>query len=216
MDRNTDFRISTSLIIVNLALFLWNTVTAPSTAGLLSEITPLQEQMVIAAEFLREGQWYRLVSAGFVHFGALHVAMNMILLYQLGRILEPVLGTLRFTLIYFASLLAGSAGAVYLTPDAYTGGASGAVFGLMAAAVVGLRQRGVNPMQTGLGVVFVINVLFTLAVPGVSVGGHFGGAIGGAACGVVLLARFRTPTWMELAVPMAVGVAAIALAGASI
>lgn len=216
MDRNTDFRVSTSLIIVNVAIFLWNTATSPATAGFVVEITPLQENMVIAAEFLRDGQWYRLVSAGFVHFGALHVAMNMILLFQLGRILEPVLGTLRFTLVYFAALLAGSAGAVYLTPDALTGGASGAVFGLMAAAVVGLRQRGVNPMQTGVGVVFVINVLFTLAVPGVSVGGHFGGALGGAICAAVLLTRFRTPTWMEIATPLAVGAASIALAVASI
>lgn len=170
-------------------------------------------QLVIARQFIEQGEWYRLVSGGFVHFGLLHVAMNMYLLYQLGKMLEPVLGSMRFGLVYFASLLGGSAGALLLTPDALTGGASGAVFGLMAAAVVGLRHRGVNPWRTGLGATFAINIVFTLAIPGVSVGGHFGGALVGAACGSVLLApaHWRLPRWTGFATPIALGLASIAV-----
>ncbi|MFM8712594.1 MAG: rhomboid family intramembrane serine protease, partial [Actinomycetota bacterium] len=69
--------------------------------------------------------WYRLISCGFVHFGVIHVGFNMLLLYQLGRLIEPVIGPLRFGLLYFAALLGGSLGALLLSPDAATGGASG-------------------------------------------------------------------------------------------
>ena len=184
-----------------------------NTLGMNGALSKQAIQLVLSRQFIEQGEWYRLVSSGFVHFGFLHVAMNMYLLYQLGRMLEPVLGSTRFCLVYFASMLGGSAGALLLTPDALTGGASGAVFGLMAAAVVGLRHRGVNPWRTGLGATFAINIVFTLAIPGVSVGGHFGGAIVGAACGAVLLApaHWRLPRWTGFATPIALGLASIAV-----
>lgn len=188
-------------------------LTNSNTLGMSGALSKQAGQLVVARQFIEQGEWYRLVSGGFVHFGLLHVAMNMYLLFHLGRLLEPALGSTRFTLLYFASLLGGSAGALLLTPDALTGGASGAVFGLMAAAVVGLRHRGVNPLRTGLGATFAINVVFTLAIPGVSVGGHFGGALVGAICGAVLLAppRWRLPRWTEFATPIALGFASIAV-----
>jgi membrane associated rhomboid family serine protease len=169
---------------------------------------------VISRVFLEQGEWYRLISSGFVHFGVMHVGFNMLLLYQLGRLIEPVIGSLRFALLYCAALLGGSLGALLLSPDAATGGASGAVFGLMAASVVGVGQRGVNPLRTGLGVVFAINLLFTLAVPGVSVGGHFGGAIVGALVGSLSLAprSWKVPTWTSVVVPIAVSIACVAVA----
>lgn len=188
-------------------------LTNSNTLGMSGALSKQAAQLVIARQFIEQGEWYRLVSGGFVHFGLLHIAMNMYLLYQLGRMLEPVLGSMRFGLVYFASLLGGSTGALLLTPDALTGGASGAVFGLMAAAVVGLRHRGVNPWRTGLGATFAINIVFTLAIPGVSVGGHFGGALVGAACGAVLLApaQWRLPQWTEFATPIALGLGSIAV-----
>ena len=167
--------------------------------------------MFLSRVFLDNGEWYRLVSAGFVHFGLFHVAMNMFLLFQLGRMLEPAIGSTKFALIYFASLLAGSAGALLLSPTAFTGGASGAVFGIMAAGVVGMRQHGVNPLKTGLGMTFAINIVLTLAIPGISIGGHFGGALAGAICGFVILApsRIKIPVFVQYATPILVGVAAI-------
>jgi membrane associated rhomboid family serine protease len=133
-----------------------------------------------------DGDWWRIVTSGFLHFDVLHVAFNMVLLWWLGQQLEPGLGRLRYGLVYACSLLAGSLGVLVLDPDALTGGASGAVFGLMAAAFLLLRQRGIDPMQSGIGGLLVINLLLTFVRPGISIGGHLGGAIGGAAAAAVL------------------------------
>lgn len=168
-------------------------------------------KFVISKYFLEQGEWYRLISCGFVHFGLFHLAMNMILAYQLGQMLEPRIGSLRFGLLYFASLLGGSVGALVLSPEAVTGGASGAVFGLMAAAIVGMRHEGLNPMQSGLGITFAINLVITLTIPGISIGGHFGGAAVGAICGWVVLApsNRRLPKWLSIVMPCLIGSALI-------
>ena len=205
---------SNAIIAVNLGLFVWGYVLDAMRPGMLNGISQYQFDMGLAREFLDAGEWYRLISSGFLHFGVLHVGMNMFLLFQLSRMLEPTLGSVKFTLVYFASLLGGAAGALILSPNALTGGASGAVFGMMAAAIVGMRQRGVNPLQTGLGLTFLINIGLTLAIPNISVGGHFGGALAGAACGVFVLApaQWRLPRWTEFVMPIAIGVVATVIA----
>ena len=105
-----------------------------------------------------DGECWRLVTAGFLHAGLLHLLFNMFALYVLGAVLEPAIGRLRFAPIYFVSLLAGSFGALLLEPDALTVGASGAIFGLMGAAVVVMRNRGINPMESGLGLWLGLNL----------------------------------------------------------
>ncbi len=212
--RRNPFVFTNAMISVNVGIYVWGLLAGFGNRTGNDQLLRVQEAMVISRQFIDDGEWYRLVSAGFVHFGIFHIAMNMLLLYQLGRLLEPSLGTLRFGLVYTASLLAGSTGALLLSPDAFTGGASGAVFGLMAAGVVGLRQRGVNPLQTGLGLTFVINLLITIAIPGVSIGGHFGGAIAGALCGAAMIPspRTRQPGWWQVAVPIVIAVASVVIA----
>ena len=108
--------------------------------------------LVLAAGPVANGDIWRAFTGGFLHaqgaFGFLHIGFNMYLLYILGNLLEPSIGKLRFGAIYFTSLLTGSFGAILLSsPNSYTVGASGAVFGLMGAAVVFLHARGINPMQ---------------------------------------------------------------------
>ena len=98
-----------------------------------------------------EGEYWRLITGAFLHDGILHIAFNMYILYWLGTMLEPVLGHVRFTALYFASLLAGSFGAILAKPHALTVGASGAVFGLMAAAFVFQRARGIDPWRSAWG-----------------------------------------------------------------
>ena len=183
-----------AIVSLNVGLYLWMSVT---------NFAVTSNNFVISRYFLEQGEWYRLISCGFVHFGLFHVAMNMMLAYQLGQMFEPRIGSLRFGLLYFASLLGGSVGALVMSPDAVTGGASGAVFGLMAAAIVGMRHEGLNPLQSGLGVTFAINLVITLTIPGISIGGHFGGAIAGAICGAVVLApqSSRLPKWLGIVVP---------------
>ncbi|HEY9555884.1 MAG TPA: rhomboid family intramembrane serine protease [Acidimicrobiales bacterium] len=133
-----------------------------------------------------EGEWWRLVTSGFLHANLIHIGFNCLVLYQLGQVLEPVLGRLRFGAVYFASMLTGSFGVLLLSPDSLTVGASGAVFGLMGAALAVFRARGINPFDTGLGGAVMINLLITFTLPGISVGGHVGGLIGGFIAGWIL------------------------------
>ncbi len=156
-----------SIIALNIAVFIW-LVIQDSSSFMSSNIGPAIRVRPRPGQDLprRDGEWYRLISSGFLHFGIIHIAFNMLLLFQLGNLLEPAIGRLRFGLLYFAALLAGSAGALIVSPNSLSGGASGAVFGLMAAAFVGLRNRGVNPFSTGIGTVLVINLLLTFTLPG--------------------------------------------------
>ena len=161
------------------------------------------------------GEVWRLVTAGFLHAGLAHLFFNMFSLYILGGMLEPVIGKLRFGLIYFVSLLAGSFGALLLEPTGRTVGASGAIFGLMGAAVIVMRARGISPMESGLGLWIGLNLAITFLVPNISIGGHIGGLIGGAAAAYVLFelrSRARVPA--GLANALVVGLGALAITGA--
>lgn len=158
------------------------------------------------------GEWYRVVTGGFMHAGLLHLGMNMFALWILGSQVEAVTGKLRFSLIYGASLLTGSLGVLLLSPRSATVGASGAIFGLLGFAVANQFARGISLMQSGLGAILLINLLFTLGVPGISIGGHLGGLIGGYVCGAIvheLGPRLRSGALVNV-LCVAVGIAAAA------
>jgi membrane associated rhomboid family serine protease len=157
---------------------------------------------------------WRLVTAGFMHANLIHLLFNMYMLYWLGNLLEPGLGRARFVGLYFASLLAGSFGALALAPLSVTVGASGAVFGLMAAAFVMQRARGIDPMQTGIGPVILLNLGITFVIPGISIGGHLGGLIGGALAALLIDRLDERRRSVAFAVGACIVVAAIAVAGA--
>jgi len=164
-----------------------------------------------------EGEWYRLVTSGFLHASLFHIGFNMLLLFFLGRLLEPALGTPRFVLLYFASLLAGSMGALLLDPNALTLGASGAVFGLAGATFVIARGRGMDAIAGEIGFLIVINLVFSFAAPRISVGGHLGGLIGGVICALVIVAGERGmlgPNRRVAEYAVMLAVAAIAVFGA--
>lgn len=190
------------LIALNVFAFLWTLTNSGS-------LEKNQFDLGLSLVFIQNGEWWRIVTSGFLHFGLLHIGMNMLLLWQLGQLLEPPLGQARFALLYFASMFGGAVGALALTPNGLTGGASGAVFGLMAAASVGLQQRGVNPLRTGIGATLVLNLLITFTIPGISIGGHVGGALMGAIVGYAML----EPRWTRSspAVAWIVPIAAMAL-----
>ncbi len=137
------------------------------------------------------GQLYRLVTGAFLHGDITHILFNMVALYFLGRLVEPALGSARFTALYFSSLLAGSFGALLLDPHAFTVGASGAIFGLFSAAFVIARGRGLETIAGQLAILIVLNLAFTLSVPGISIGGHLGGLVGGAICAAAIVAGER-------------------------
>jgi membrane associated rhomboid family serine protease len=132
------------------------------------------------------GEYWRLVSSGFLHGGLFHLMFNMFALYSLGVEMEPVLGRARYLTLYFTSMLAGSFGALLLNPSTLTVGASGAIFGLFGAAFVMQHQRGINPMQSGIGITILLNLGLTFLVPNISIGGHIGGLIGGALTALIM------------------------------
>jgi membrane associated rhomboid family serine protease len=165
--------------------------------------------------FVAEGEWYRLITSGFLHASLIHIGFNMFLLYLLGRLLEPALGTPRFLTLYFASLLAGSFGALILEPNALTVGASGAVFGLAGAVFVIARGRGMDAIASQIGFLIVFNVVFSFVAPRISVGGHLGGLIGGVICALAVVAGERgmlgrNRHFAEYAVMLAVAVVSFA------
>ena len=166
---------------------------------------------ITGQQFTDGQEWYRLVSSGFLHFGLIHLGFNMWFLYVLGSELEPILGRGKFALLYFASLLGGSAGVLLVDQGAITAGASGAVFGLMGAYAVGMWRNGVNPFSTGIGTLLIINLVLTFAFGNISIGGHLGGLVAGSICGAVMLApQYRpVPDWAKWAAPVAVGAASV-------
>lgn len=172
------------LIGISVVAFIGEMAGGGATTRLGS--STLSDQGALPAGNAFDGEYWRLVTAGFLHAGFFHLLFNMFALYILGTMLEPAIGTLRFGLIYFVSLLTGSFGVVLLDPNAPTVGASGAIFGLMGAAVVVMRNRGINPMESGLALWIGLNLLITFTVPNISIGGHIGGLIGGALAAFVL------------------------------
>lgn len=155
-------------------------------------------------------QYWRLVTAGFLHESILHIAFNMYLLYLLGLMLEPAIGSVRFAAVYFTALLAGSFGALLATA-APTLGASGAVFGLMGAMVVELRARRLSVLESGIGGLIVFNLIFSFSIAGISVGAHVGGLIGGALAGLAL--RSAGDRYKAFGLLACVALSAIAVAG---
>ena len=139
-----------------------------------------------------EGEWWRLVTSGFLHGGLLHILFNMYLLYLLGTQLEGKLGTPRFAALYGASLLAGSFGALAQTTITPTVGASGAVFGLMGAMLIEYRRQGIDPLRSDIGGLLLLNLVISF-LPGfnISFGGHIGGLVGGILAALAIEEGFR-------------------------
>ncbi|HEX6688339.1 MAG TPA: rhomboid family intramembrane serine protease [Solirubrobacterales bacterium] len=177
------------LIAINVAVFFAEVATG--SGGIENIATPMIPEFGLFGPSIASGQWYRLLTSAFIHYGLLHIAGNMLLLFFLGRILEPGIGTPRFVMVYFVSLFAGSFVALLLTPDSLGFGASGAVFGVVGATFVIARGRGVDALASSIGIIILLNLAFSLGVPGISIGAHLGGLVGGVLCAFFILAGER-------------------------
>jgi membrane associated rhomboid family serine protease len=165
----------------------------------------------LSRDTIAAGDYWTLITSGFLHRGLFHLLSNMLALWILGTMLEPLLGRWRFALVYAVALLCGSLGVLLVSADA-SAGASGAVFGLMGAAAVIARSRGLNLMESGLGLWLGLNLLLTFTIPGISVGGHIGGLAGGALAALVLVElgeRRGVPRYVPELICAALGVAAV-------
>ncbi len=167
---------------------------------------------------LDQGEWWRLITTAFLHGSLIHLGMNMVILWIVGAPVEQAIGRGRFLALYVVSGLAGSAGALVLSPDAITVGASGAIYGVLGAALVLERQGSYVLGGQAFGLI-AINLIITFALSTyISVGGHLGGLAGGA-LSMLALSRFgRThaiygrPGLIGVLGLVAVGVGSVAVA----
>ncbi|MEO5576925.1 MAG: rhomboid family intramembrane serine protease [Gaiellaceae bacterium] len=168
--------VTMTLIGINVGIYL---LQLAGGASINANSGWIFEHGALYGPLVASGDWERLLTAAFLHYGPIHLGMNMLALLWIGRPLEDWLGPLRYILLYLVAGIAGSAGALIANTTAVTVGASGAIFGILGAAIVLERQR--TYVLGGSAVtLLVVNLAFTFAVPGISIGGHLGGLAGGA------------------------------------
>ena|SRR5829696_3290010 len=172
------------IVLANLVVFVLEIVTAPFSGTLNGDLVT---HGGVDAPDVDDGDWWRIVTAGFLHSGVPHLVGNMVALIILGGVLTLSIGAMRMCLLYAAGLLTSSLGVIVLAPNSLSVGASGAIFGLAGGAlIVAWRQR--RWLLFGFAALWILYTLSsTLFVPGISQAGHFGGLIGGAVMGFLLV-----------------------------
>jgi membrane associated rhomboid family serine protease len=173
--------VTKTLIGINVLIYV---ITATQGGDINSPGGTLYRKCDLYGPLVANEPW-RLITSAFLHANLLHIAFNMYFLWFVGSAVESALGRGRFLLVYLISGLAGSAGALVYTPHAHTVGASGALFGILGVAVVMERQRSYVLGGSALALV-VINLILSVTIPSISIGGHIGGLIGGILCALIL------------------------------
>src|SRR5688572_1293672 len=205
--------VTKAIVGLNVGIFL---LQLAQGAPITTNSGSIWENGVLYGPAVADGDWYRLITAAFLHYGPVHLAMNMLGVRWIGGILEDALGSLRYGLLYLVSGLAGSAGALLLSPTDLTVGASGAVFGIIGAALVLERQQ--TFVLGGSAItLLVLNLAFTFAVPGISIGGHLGGLAGGALA-ILALSQFgrRSALYSRIDVVSILSLTAIGLSSIAV
>jgi membrane associated rhomboid family serine protease len=205
------------LIGLNLAVFVLQ-ISQGDIEGIRSDVL---ERGALHGPSVADGDWWRLFTTGFLHFGPIHLAFNLLMLWWFGTALEEMLGRGRFLALYAVSILAGAAGALLLEPAAATVGASGGVFGILGAGLV-LERRGINVFGGAALMIVVFNVFLSIVIARISLGGHLGGLAGGALAILALTqfgrvhAAYGRTGLLGMAGVAAVGIASVAIAYARV
>ena len=171
----TDALVTKTLIAINIAIYL---AGAAQGAGLNNPGGHLYAKLWLDGPDVANGGWWRLITAAFLHANVIHIGFNMWVLWAIGWPVENYLGRARFLGLYFVAGLAGSAGALVLTPLAVTVGASGAIFGILGALLI-IEWQTTGRLAGNAMTWIVINLVLTFAIANISIGGHIGGLIGG-------------------------------------
>jgi membrane associated rhomboid family serine protease len=211
--------VTLALIAANVAVALVEFATSSSASFLNNSI--FEKGSLFATGWftptsgVAHGEWWRLFTAMFLHASFFHLAVNMYSLYFVGSIMEQVIGRWRFLLLYLASGLAGSAGALVLSPLTPTVGASGAIFGVLGGLFVLERRRHIATGGQVAGLI-VLNLVITFAFSSsISVGGHVGGLIAGMVLMLALL-QFRRSALSSVASVLAMSFVAVVVAYAKV
>ena len=215
-DMRTVPRVTYAIIAINVIAFLTEGNITLTSGGIGNKVyvegalLGSSEIPALAGQGVAHGQYYRIITGGFLHENLLHIGFNMYILYIVGQMLEPAIGSFRFAVIYSVSLLTGSLGALLVTPHSLTVGASGAVFGVLGAAAVEMRARKVPVLQSWIGGLILINLIFSFTFSNISWGGHVGGLIGGTVTALALQLgeRYRSQA-LALASCAAIAVASV-------
>lgn len=172
--------------------------------------SPTQELLLYWGPYTLVEPW-RLITYAFVHGSPIHILVNLLSLWVIGRILEPAVGRIRYLVLFLLSVLGGAVAVVLLAPVTPVVGASAGVFGLFAALFVIQRRMGVTNWQ--LLVVLGINLFIGIALPGISWQGHLGGLVVGALVAFILhMTRRQADRWKQILLTALVAVALIATA----
>jgi membrane associated rhomboid family serine protease len=200
--------VTRALVALNVIIYL---ITVAQGSGINNPGGALFDKWLLFGPAVANGDWWRLLTACFLHVGIWHIAVNMYALWWLGSAVEAAIGPLRFALLYIGSGLAGSAGALLWKPLAPTVGASGAIFGMLGAGLL-LEWRATGRLVGGFAVMILINLAFTFGFSSfISVGGHVGGLIGGLAGTAIILARRGRPTNDAVTIAGLVGVGVVSV-----
>jgi membrane associated rhomboid family serine protease len=170
----TEALVTKSLIAINVAIYL---ITAVQGAGINAPGGQLFAKMWLDGPDVANGEWWRLITAAFLHASLIHIGFNMLALWWFGAPVEEYLGRARFIGLYLVSGLAGSAGALTQTHNV-TVGASGAIFGVLGAMLI-LEWQATGRLGGNAMTLIVINLAISFALANISIGGHIGGLIGG-------------------------------------
>jgi membrane associated rhomboid family serine protease len=170
------------LIGVNVLVYL---ITVAQGAGINNPGGSLFNKWLLFGPLVAHGDWWRLITAAFLHANILHIGLNMLALVWLGAPVERYLGHLQYLGLYIVSGLAGSAGALIVTPLSPTVGASGAIFGILGALLI-IEYQATGRLMGQAAMLILINLVFSFTFAGISVGGHIGGLIGGIAASLAL------------------------------
>jgi membrane associated rhomboid family serine protease len=200
-----------ALIAINVGVYLVELLNHPG--GLYGTGSYFFREGALAGPLVAQGDWWRLFTAMFLHYGPIHLGLNMLALYWFGNVVESAIGHLRFLALYLVSGLAGSAGALLLSPNALTVGASGAIFGVLGALLI-LEWMATGSFAGQAMSMIVLNLALTgVFHSSISVGGHVGGLVAGVV-GMFALARLRhyRRQYLGIAAVLLIGAASVAIA----
>ncbi len=213
--------VTPALVLINVGVF------AAMIAGGVDLMSPSIEHLLSwGANYAPKttgGEWWRLLTSNYVHIGFIHIALNMWVLWDAGRLVERLLGNIGFVIMYILSGVVGSFTSVLWNPTVVGAGASGAVFGVYGC-LIGflLLSRGSIPNKVLTGIsssalaFIAYNVFYAIGEEGIDMAAHIGGLATGFLCGVIMRLPLDSGSagrrWVRNGIVGGVGAAVIALA----